>query len=90
MFMFTRRPTVAPVDFIAEPSLRRHIPPAQPTSREEHAKLLRIAAARRLRAMERADAERAEDAGYWKAVAPAALRKAMGLRAGGLLSPLPA
>lgn len=52
----------------------------QPTTRGEHARMLAIAAARRLRAAERAGLARDEDAGYWKAVAPVALRKAAGLR----------
>ncbi|OJU13815.1 MAG: hypothetical protein BGN86_05285 [Caulobacterales bacterium 68-7] len=52
----------------------------QPTCRGEHARMLAIAAARRLRAVERAGLARGEDAGYWKAVAPFAIRKAAGLR----------
>ncbi|HEX8231923.1 MAG TPA: hypothetical protein VF559_01065 [Caulobacteraceae bacterium] len=87
MFMFARRTAAAPVDFTAEPQLRRFIPRQVPTSREEHARLLQIAAARRLRAAERASACRPEDAQYWKAVAPAALTKAAGLRTA--FSPLP-
>jgi len=89
MFMFSRRLAAAPVDFAAEPGLRRFIPRAAPTSREEHARLLQIAAARRLRAAERATAQRPEDAEYWKAVAPAALAKAISLRGQGRLCPLP-
>lgn len=42
--------------------------------------MLEVAAARRLRALERAGAHRTEDADYWKAVAPAALAKARTLR----------
>ena len=42
--------------------------------------MLSIAAARRLRAMERAGLARNEDADYWKAVAPSAVRKALGWR----------
>jgi hypothetical protein len=52
----------------------------QPTCRGEHARMLAIAAARRLRAVERAAVQRAEDADYWKQVAPAAIRKAADLR----------
>ncbi len=52
----------------------------QPTSRAEHARMLAIAAARRMRAAERAGLHREEDAGYWKAVAPTAIRKARVLR----------
>lgn len=80
MFMFAHGTVAAPVDFAAEPRLRRFIPRPVPTSREEHAHLLQIAAARRLRAVERAGAQRPEDALYWKAVAPAALAKAAATR----------
>jgi hypothetical protein len=60
--------------------LRAYRPMPQPTSRGEHAHMLAIAAARRLRAAERAGLARGEDAQYWKAVAPSALNKARGLR----------
>jgi hypothetical protein len=53
----------------------------QPSLREEHARMLTIAAARRLRAAERAAHQRAEDAGYWKEVAPFAVARAVVLRA---------
>jgi hypothetical protein len=53
--------------------------PAQ-TPRGRHAQLLEFAAARRLRAIDRAGAGRSEDAGYWKAVAPTAVHKAATLR----------
>lgn len=56
------------------------VAPVQPTCRGEHARMLAIAAARRLRAVERAALQRGEDAEYWKQVAPAAVRKAAGLR----------
>ena len=56
--------------------LRPFRPPSQPTPRGEHARMLGIAAARRLRAMERAGLARIEDAEYWKAVAPSAIDKA--------------
>lgn len=56
------------------------VPTVQPTCRGEHARMLAIAAARRLRAVERAALRRDEDADYWKQVAPAAIRKAAGLR----------
>jgi hypothetical protein len=52
----------------------------QPTARSAHAHMLEVAAARRLRSVERAAARRLEDADYWKAVAPAALAKARALR----------
>jgi hypothetical protein len=56
--------------------LRRFRPEPHPTARGEHARMLAIAAARRLRAQERVVNARAEDADYWKAVAPSALGKA--------------
>jgi len=52
----------------------------QPTARETHAYMLKIAAARRLRAFERAGAQRGEDAQCWKQLAPLALSKAANLR----------
>lgn len=48
--------------------------------REEHARMLNIAAARRLRAFERATAHRDEDASQWKRFAPVAVHKAADLR----------
>lgn len=45
-----------------------------------HAKLLANAAARRLRAVERAAAHRADDADYWKAACPAVVARATALR----------
>jgi len=60
--------------------LRAFRPQPQPTARSEHARMLAIAAARRLRAQERAGHNRPEDADYWKAVAPSALGKARALR----------
>ncbi len=56
--------------------LRKFHPEALPTARSEHARMLAIAAARRLRAMERLLDRRTEDADYWKAVAPSALGRA--------------
>jgi len=52
----------------------------QPTAREAHAYMLKVAAARRLRAFERAGAHREEDAASWKMLAPLALTKAANLR----------
>ncbi|MGE5502541.1 MAG: hypothetical protein ACM3W4_11515 [Ignavibacteriales bacterium] len=52
----------------------------QPTAREAHAHMLKIAAARRLRAFERSSAHREEDAVSWKLLAPLALTKAANLR----------
>ena len=58
------------------------LPEAKPqrTPREEHAHMLVVAAARRLRAQERLGVQRHEDADYWKSVAPSAVNKARGLR----------
>lgn len=52
----------------------------QPTAREAHAYMLKIAAARRLRAFERQGAHREEDAACWKQLAPLALSRAANLR----------
>jgi len=52
----------------------------RPCVREEHARMLNIAAARRLRAFERTCAHRDEDASQWKQFAPVALNKAAALR----------
>lgn len=68
--------------------LRAHYP-APVTARSTHAHLLEVAAARRLRALERAGAHRTEDADYWKAVAPAALAKARALREARIFATLP-
>ena len=54
-------------------------PPQLPV-RGEHARLLGIAAARRLRAIDRLRGERLEDAEYWLACAPVAVQKAARLR----------
>ena len=60
--------------------VQRPVVPA--TARSEHAKMLNIAAARRLRAYERASVNRPDDAEYWKAVAPAAIQRAAQARLG--------
>ena len=49
-------------------------------ARALHARLLENAAARRRRGLERRNARREEDAGYWFGVAPLAVRKASVLR----------
>lgn len=71
-------------DIISEtvlaPSEARSFAEPRPTAREEHARMLNIAAARRLRAYERACAQRQEDARTWKSFAPVALNKAATLR----------
>ncbi len=48
--------------------------------REEHARMLKLAAARRLRAFERHTLQREEDAASWKQIAPLSLNKAAALR----------
>lgn len=69
--------------------LRAFSPEPVQTARGRHAQLLTIAAARRLRSVERTSLGRTEDAGYWKAVAPTAVFKAAELRAGETFSVLP-
>ena len=70
----------APFTFAGQPVATRPEYPVQVTARSAHAHMLEVAAARRLRALERSNAHRTEDADYWKAVAPAALAKARALR----------
>jgi len=70
--------------------LRAFVPEPTQTSRGRHAQLLTIAAARRLRSIERTGLGRTEDAGYWKAVAPSAVFKAAELRAETGFQALPA
>ncbi|MBI1406491.1 MAG: hypothetical protein GC145_10240 [Caulobacter sp.] len=60
--------------------LRRFRPLPHATARGEHARMLDIAAARRLRAIERLGEARGDDADYWKAVAPSAIGKARAVR----------
>lgn len=54
-----------------------------------HALLLHNAALRRLRGLERRLSNRVEDAAYWLAAAPAAVRKAGALREQASFAPLP-
>ena len=56
------------------------IHPHVPCPRAAHAHMLAIAAARRLRALDRRRNERLEDAEYWIACAPVAVAKACALR----------
>lgn len=69
--------------------LRPFVPQPFQTPRGRHAQLLTIAAARRLRCVERAGVGRPEDAEYWKAVAPTAVFKAAELRASDDFATLP-
>ena len=79
MFIAIARPAVEPQgpDAVAVPGS-----PAIPflTPRALHARLLDNAAARRRRGQERKSACRSEDAAYWMAAAPMAIRKACELR----------
>ena len=92
MFMSIQRP-VSRTDIQLETP--RGLGPAMPGAprekslREEHAHLLIVAAARRLRAAERQGLQRHEDADYWKSVAPSAVRKASSLREHPSFAPLP-
>ena len=70
--------------------LRTFVPQPVQTPRGRHAQLLTIAAARRLRCVERTGLRRFEDAGYWKAVAPSAVFKAAELRSDNSFAVLPA
>lgn len=54
-----------------------------------HARLLANAASRRMRAVERMNAQRNEDADYWLHAAPAAVERAAELRCGGQFPSLP-
>jgi hypothetical protein len=63
--------------------------PALIHPREEHARMLKIAAARRLRAFERQTLQRIEDAACWKQIAPLAVNKAAELRRESIFPLLP-
>ena len=69
--------------------LRPFAPEPRQTARGRHAQLLTIAAARRLRCVERSGVGRSEDAIYWKAVAPTAVFRAAELRTGEDFAALP-
>lgn len=62
---------------------------AEDGPRALHARLLANAAARRLRAVERKQAQREDDADYWLRAAPVAVERAAELRCGGLFPSLP-
>jgi hypothetical protein len=80
MFEFAARLDSALTDAIRAPRETRSFAEPRANAREEHARMLGIAAARRLRAQERAGCDRGEDAEYWKQVAPVPLTKAAALR----------
>lgn len=88
MFISILRPAIAPVgpDAVATPGSPR-IPEDCP--RALHARLLANAAARRLRAVERRQAQRDEDYDYWLHAAPVAVERAAEIRCGGRLPRLP-
>jgi hypothetical protein len=79
MLHWTPPRTIAPIGAFAPPPI-----PVTPAAdaRSTHARMLAHAAKRRL-------AARGEDAGYWKACAPAALARAAAIRASGALPRLP-
>ena len=79
MFISIARPAVEPAgpDAVAVPGAPaiRELSP-----RALHARLLENAALRRMRGVERKQAHRDDDAGYWFSAAPLAVRKACELR----------
>lgn len=88
MFMTIARPAVEPKgpDPVAVPGSPA-IPALSP--RALHARLLQNAALRRMRGAERRRSNRGEDADYWLAAAPVAVRKACALREEKSFAPLP-
>lgn len=79
MFISITHPTIRPLgtDAVATPGAPRV---EELSARALHARLLANAAARRMRAVERAAAQRAEDADYWKSACPMVVAKAAALR----------
>ena len=79
MFIAITRPAVEPrgPDAVAVPGSPAI---AELSPRALHAKLLSNAAARRLRGLERKQAQRFDDADYWLHAAPGAGKKASALR----------
>jgi len=88
MFVSITHPQIRPMgaDAIATPGSPRV---EEQSPRALHARLLANAAARRLRAAERAAAHRDDDADYWKAACPMVVAKAAALRTTLALTPLP-
>ena len=88
MFIAITRPAVEPrgPDAVAVPGSPAI---AELSPRALHAKLLSNAAARRLRGLERKQAQRFDDADYWLHAAPLAVRKASALREERSFSPIP-
>ncbi|WGM46782.1 hypothetical protein KOAAANKH_01655 [Brevundimonas sp. NIBR10] len=88
MFISIARPAVEPIgpDTVAVPGSPAI---AELSPRAMHARLLENAALRRLRGVERKQAHRDDDAGYWFSAAPMAVRKASALREDKSFAPLP-
>ena len=88
MFISIARPAVEPKgpDAVAVPGSPAI---AELSPRAMHARLLENAALRRLRGLERKQAHRDDDAGYWFSAAPMAVRKASALREDKSFAPIP-
>ncbi|CAN5403908.1 hypothetical protein BH10PSE1_BH10PSE1_22070 [soil metagenome] len=88
MFISIARPAVEPIgpDTVAVPGSPAII---ELSPRAMHARLLENAALRRMRGLERKQAHRDDDAGYWFSAAPMAVRKASALREDKSFAPLP-
>ncbi|CAN5342575.1 hypothetical protein BH09PSE1_BH09PSE1_27670 [soil metagenome] len=88
MFISIARPAVEPIgpDVVAVPGSPAI---AELSPRAMHARLLENAALRRMRGLERKQAHRDDDAGYWFSAAPMAVRKASALREDKSFAPLP-
>ena len=88
MFISIARPAVEPIgpDTVAVPGSPAI---AELSPRAMHARLLENAALRRLRGVERKQAHRDDDAGYWFSAAPMAVRKASALREDKSFAPIP-
>ena len=88
MFISIARPAVEPIgpDTVAVPGSPAI---AELSPRAMHARLLENAALRRLRGLERKQAHREDDAGYWFSAAPMAVRRASALRETKSFAPIP-
>lgn len=88
MFISITHSDIRPIaaDAVATPGAPRI---DEATPRALHARLLANAAARRLRAVERAAARRDADADYWKSACPMVVAKAAALRSTISFSPIP-
>ncbi|MBJ7486328.1 hypothetical protein [Brevundimonas sp.] len=88
MFISIARQAVEPIgpDTVAVPGSPAIV---ELSPRAMHARLLENAALRRLRGVERKQAHRDDDAGYWFSAAPMAVRKASALREDKSFAPLP-